>query len=443
MFGYSMVQTVRSYAHKLDHPLREQMLHLYRPFTWIPCFLHSLVENSIKSIKKVSVIVEFEENSFEEGCHQLHQQFRSHTRCKMRNTFSFVSCCSMDVTPAMLAKILSSCPHIKKIYLNREVKALLDVAVPSANAQSVIRNDQELTGKDVTVAVIDTGIYPHQDLQDRIVDFVDFVNDKPAPYDDNGHGTHCAGDVAGDGSASDGKFKGPAPKANLVGIKVLDKMGSGTLESIMQGVEWCIQHNKENPENKIRIISMSLGAEAQKFENENKDPMVQSVEKAWESGIVVCVAAGNSGPSPQTIASPALSDRVITVGASDDLNTVDKSDDDVASFSSRGPTIYGLQKPDLLVPGVNIVSLRSPNSYLDKIQKSSRVEGDYFVLSGTSMATPICAGVVALILENNPDTTPDQVKKMLTEGADRQEGQDPNNYGFGFINAEQAIPENV
>ncbi|WLD91657.1 S8 family peptidase [Alkalihalobacillus sp. AL-G] len=440
MFGYSMIQTVRTYAHKLDHPLREQMLHLYKPFTWIPCLFHSTAEKVFKNLKKVSVIVEFDEEGYGQGCQELYQLAVSHPRCNMKNTFSFVSCCSMDVTPAFLGKMLASCPHIKKVYLNREVKALLDVAVPSANAQNIVRDNKELTGKDITVAVIDTGIYPHQDLEGRIVDFVDFVNQKTVPYDDNGHGTHCAGDVAGNGEASGGNFKGPAPNADLIGVKVLNKMGAGTLESIMQGVDWCIRYNLDNPEKKINVISMSLGSEAQKYDNENKDPMVKSVEKAWENGIVVCVAAGNSGPNQQTIASPGLSDRVITVGASDDFNTLDKSDDDVASFSSRGPTIYGLQKPDLLAPGVNIVSLRSPNSYLDKLQKSNRVNGDYFVLSGTSMATPICAGVVALMLENNPDATPDQIKTMLIEGADRQDGQDMNVYGHGFINADQSIP---
>ncbi|WP_261131261.1 S8 family peptidase [Bacillus sp. Marseille-Q3570] len=441
MFGYSMVQTIRTYAHKIDQPLREQMLYMYRPFTWIPCFMHKSVERFIKKMKKVSVVIEFVEGGFENGCHELHRYSKSHTRCRVRKTFSFVSCCSIDATPAMLEDVLSKCSHIKKIYLNREVQALLDVATPSVNAENIIRNNTALSGKDVTIAVIDTGIHPHEDLDGRIVDFVDFVDQRIEPYDDNGHGTHCAGDAAGNGTASNGKYKGPAYEANLIGIKVLNKMGSGTLESIMQGIDWCLQYNKDHPDKKIDVISMSLGAAAQKYEHEDKDPMVQSVEKAWENGIVVCVAAGNSGPNAQTISSPGVSDRVITVGASEDYNTADKSDDDVASFSSRGPTVYGVEKPDILAPGVNIVSLRSPNSYIDKLQKSSRVDGDYFVMSGTSMATPICAGVVALMLQHSPNATPDQIKEMLLKGADQREGLDPNIYGRGFINAENSIPE--
>ena len=170
--------------------------------------------------------------------------------------------------------------------------------------------------------------------------------------------------------------------------------------------------------------------------------MVQIVEEACAAGIVVCVAAGNEGPESSTIASPGISDEVITVGALDDRDTIDRSDDEIASFSSRGPTIYGITKPDIVAPGVNIVSLRSPNSYLDKVSKSSRIENDYFVLSGTSMATPICAGVVALLLEQNPNLTHYDVKRMLKSGADGDifNVTESNIYGAGYINGENSVP---
>lgn len=443
MFGYSMVQMVRANAHKLDRPLREKVLNAYKPFKWMPCIFHKWAEELIKKLKKLSVIVEFEENCYDSGFQEINQVIKQNGRTKLRREFSRISCCSLDVTPLTLENLLSNCKHVKRIYLNREVKALLDVAVPSAKANHVVRNGQTLTGKGITIAVIDTGIYPHQDLSNRIVDFVDFINQRIEPYDDNGHGTHCAGDALGNGEASAGKYKGPAPEANVIGVKVLNKMGSGSLETVIDGVEWCIQYNEKNQSNKINIISMSLGSRAEPFASENDDPMVQIVEKAWEKGIVVCVAAGNEGPEEKTIASPGISDKVITVGALDDRNTVEtRDDDDVASFSSRGPTIYGVTKPDILAPGVNIVSLRSPSSYLDKIQKSSRIDDNYFVLSGTSMATPICAGVVALILEQDGNLSPDQVKQLLKSGADRLwTDQDPNIYGAGYINSEKAVPK--
>lgn len=441
MFGYSMVQMVRTHSHKLDKSLREEVLNLYKPFKWTPCFLHKVFEGFIKKTKKMSIIIEFEKDCYEKGFLEVDHVFTNHFGCKMRNKFSSVSCCSADITPSVLEEVLSRCGHIRKIYLNREVKALLDTAVISANAKNVVRNGTELTGKGVTVAVIDTGIYPHNDLSGRIISFVDFINQRPDPYDDNGHGTHCAGDALGNGSASDGLYAGPAPEANVIGVKVLDKLGSGSLETVMQGVEWCINYNESNPDQPIDIISMSLGAAAQQFDNENDDPMVQIVEKAWEKGIVVCVAAGNEGPEARTIASPGISDQVITVGALDDRNTSDsRSDDDVASFSSRGPTIYGKEKPDILAPGVNIISLRSPNSYLDKLQKGNRVGSDYFVLSGTSMATPICAGIVALVLQQNPNATPQEVKDLLKNGTDLWRDRDPNIYGAGYINAENSVP---
>ncbi|AYA74711.1 serine protease [Bacillus sp. Y1] len=437
MFGYSMVQMVRSHADKLERPLREQILNMYKPFKWTPCFLHNMFEGMLKRSKKYSVIIEFQEGCYDTGCKEVDGIMNRHMRNKIKSHFPRVSCCSADITPSGLEEMLTSCNHIKRVYLNSEVKAFLNVAVSSAKASNIVRNGTILTGNGVKIAIIDTGIYPHPDLSGRITDFVDFINNRTEAYDDNGHGTHCAGDAA---SASV-NYAGPAPRANLVGVKVLDKMGSGSLETVMQGVDWCIQYNENNPNNKIDIISMSLGSTAQNYRTEDDDPMVKIVEEAWAAGIVVCVAAGNEGPEKSTIASPGLSDKVITVGALDDRNTVERSDDDVASFSSRGPTIYGGVKPDILAPGVNIVSLRSPNSYLDKLQKSSRVENDYFTLSGTSMATPICAGVVALMKEANPRLTPDEVKKLLMTNTDVWRDREKNIYGSGYINAEESIPQ--
>ncbi len=403
--------------------------------------MHGWIEKRIKRHKRMSVVIQFEKGSYYKGKNTVASMMSNQPTCSIRHEFRSISCCSVDLTPEALEIMLNNCNTIRKVYLNRKVEALLDHAVPSANAENVVRNGTTLTGRGTTVAVIDTGIQPHQDLEGRITAFTDFINDRTDAYDDNGHGTHCAGDVAGDGSASGGTYAGPAPEANVIGVKVLDKMGSGSLETVMQGVEWCIDYNASNNTDQIDIISMSLGSPAQRYGTENDDPMVQIVEQAWDSGIVVCVAAGNEGPDPRTIASPGVSDQVITVGALDDRNTSEtRSDDDVANFSSRGPTIYGVTKPDILAPGVNIVSLRAPGSYLDKIQKTSRVDTDYFVLSGTSMATPICAGVVALMKQHDPNLTPLQIKTQLKDGAVLWEDRDPNIYGAGYINAEESIP---
>ncbi|PWU67767.1 S8 family peptidase [Gracilibacillus dipsosauri] len=442
MFGYSMIQTVRNYASKLDRPLRNELVNLYKPLKFTPCFLHRVLENRLKQKKKISVIVQFHQEAYESGCHQIEGIINSHRKNKLYQYYSRISCCSADMTPDSLEILLTNCKHVKKVYKNREVHALLDVAVESANAKQVVRNNTMLTGKGTKIAILDTGIYPHQDLSGRITDFVDFINYRSEPYDDNGHGTHCAGDAAGDGSLSSEKYMGPAPAASVAGVKVLNDTGAGSLDTIMQGVEWCIQYNESNSDSPIDIISMSLGTEPYDYGEEDQDPLVQIVEEAWSSGIIVCAAAGNSGPDPQSISSPGLSDLVITVGALNDRDTRDtRSDDEVASFSSRGPTIYGQEKPDILAPGVDIISLRSPNSYIDRLQKYNRVDGDYFVMSGTSMATPICAGIVSLIKEQNPQLTPDEIKELLKNGTDLWEDRDHNIYGAGYINAENSIPK--
>lgn len=440
MYGFSTVKAMRSHAGKLDKPFRDRMLNMYRPFRWTPCFLHKPLDAILKRMKKVSVVVQFEEGCFYDGCEEFDSVVKKHARCKRKLEFPSISCCSAYITPQALEELLSSCKFMKKIYLNREVYALLDTAVESSNANNIVRNGSEITGEGINIAVIDTGVHPHEDLSGRMTEFVDLINNRIEPYDDNGHGTHCAGDAAGDGTASNGEYAGPAPEANIVGIKALDKNGAGTLETIIQGVQWCIDYNEGNTEKPIHVLSMSLGSNAQKYENENDDPMVQIVNQAWEAGIVVVAAAGNSGPEPSTIASPGISSQIITVGALDDRGTVDRSDDEVASFSSRGPTLYGVEKPDILAPGVNITSLRAPNSSLDKFQKGERVGSDYMTLSGTSMATPICAGIVALILQVNPQLSPDELKELIRNGADLWTDRDPNIYGAGYINGENSVP---
>ncbi len=429
MLGFSMVQTVRQYASKLDSPLRNKLVNLYRPFRWVPCFLHKPLEKSLKLTKRFPVIIEFEDGDCLSSVQEVEEIMKRTVFCEYKHYYSSISCCSVVATPAALEELLKNCHGIKKIHDDRTVQAFLNVATPTIGSNTLHQNG--LTGEGVTIAVLDTGIYTHPDLADRITTFVDFINNREQPYDDNGHGTHCAGDAAGNGTASNGLYMGPAPGANVIGVKVLDKLGSGSLSTVIAGVDWCIQ-NKERYG--IDIISMSLGSTATGPAAD--DPMVRAVERAWNAGIVVCVAAGNEGPRRGSIASPGISPRVITVGAMDDRNTESRDDDIIADFSSRGPTSDQAAKPDLLAPGVAIVSLRSPNSYLDKLQKSNRVANNYFVLSGTSMATPICAGAVALILQhlqsNGIPYTPDSVKLTLLNSVEDR-GLHAYDQGRGYL----------
>ncbi|WP_185971095.1 S8 family peptidase [Alkalicoccobacillus porphyridii] len=438
MFHYSMVKFVRGHSVKLDRPLRDAIISLYKPLRFVPCFLHGFIEKCIRSKKKLSVIIEFEPNPFFFNKMIVEHLFQLNTKCAIKNEFAHIDCCSALITPDGLEMLITQCSQVKKVYLNRMIKALdtggahqdINVHEPSS-----FFNTSKLTGKGVTIAIIDTGVYEHEDLQGRLRAFVDFVNNRTRPYDDNGHGTHCAGNAAGNGHLSKGKYKSLAPEADIIAIKVLDRTGTGTIERIIQGLDWCIKFNQTHKENPIQIISLSLGTHAMKYAHENEDPLVKMVEAAWRSGITVLIAAGNSGPERCTISSPGVSERAITVGALDD--TIYPAE--TADFSSRGPTIYGKPKPDILVQGVDVISLRVPGSYIDRLEKKNRIDKHYSKMSGTSMSTPICAGAVALLLHYNRTLSPDAVKKLLISGSVTTQANSNKLMETGHLNIEQSI----
>ncbi|WP_156288435.1 S8 family peptidase [Oceanobacillus salinisoli] len=334
------------------------------------------------------------------------------------------------LTPGMIKQIKDH-EAVDRIFYDREVNAFLDVANEHIGAANV-HKEYDLTGKGVAIAVIDTGVHPHEDLtspSNRIISFQDFINGKNEPYDDNGHGTHCAGDAAGNGHLSNGKYISPAPEASIVGVKVLDKNGGGRLSTIIEGIEWCVDHYDEH---QIRIISLSLGAPA--YESFRDDPLTIAVQEAWHHGIVVCAAAGNSGPSASTISTPAIDPFIITVGSTNDQDTVERSDDVIADYSSRGPTIDSFVKPDIYAPGTNIIAPLAPGSAIESQLPEQIIDENYIQLSGTSMATPICAGVIALMLEANPNLSPNDVKSIL-KATSQPTLQDT----WGHIHAEAAV----
>lgn len=322
--------------------------------------------------------------------------------------------------PGAAINALAKNPNVKSIMLDGVMQTQLDLAQSAANYAPAWTAGY--TGAGVTIAIVDTGIAPHPDFDGRLVAFKDFVKGQTSFYDDNGHGTHCAGDAAGNGLMSGGVYKGPAYEANLVGVKVLDRSGSGSFSTIIAGVQWCIDNKALYS---IDIISMSLGGTASVSYVD--DTVCQAVEAAWNAGIVVFVAAGNEGPDPGTIGTPGIDPVIITVGATYDVQTPSSSDDYVVSFSSRGPTIDGLTKPDIVSPGTYIMSTKN--------DKNGRwLKGYYQDMSGTSMATPIAAGIGALILDAFPNYTPDQVKsKLMSTAIDL--GDIANNQGAGLVDA--------
>ena len=276
----------------------------------------------------------------------------------------------------------------------------------------------ELTGEGQTVALIDTGISLHPDFclgEKRITYFKDFVGQNSQPYDDNGHGTFVAGVCAGNGAMSKGYFAGFAPKAKIISLKALNSQGEASADKILQAMEWVYDNNEEF---NIRVVCMSFGSEPLGY----NDPIMAGAEALWSKGIVVVAAAGNSGPEFQTIKSPGVSSKIITVGGFNDNRFDDENFDnhffEIADFSSRGPAFQRF-KPDLIAPSVDIISCG--------------IKKPYTSLSGTSVATPMIAGICLLMLEKQPDLKPNDVKRILMTNC-KPISYNKNLEGLGYPN---------
>ncbi|MBQ9795666.1 MAG: S8 family peptidase [Clostridia bacterium] len=281
--------------------------------------------------------------------------------------------------------IFSQQEDIELIQSNTFVQAL--------NKEQDIINLSGLTenkyfGQGQTICFIDTGIHPHLDFifpHSKIIKFVDLINKKTKPYDDNGHGTFVSGIACGTGIFSNNNV-GFAPLANIISIKALGKTGDSNSNVILDAMQWVYENHKVY---NISVVCMSFGADA----SSNIDPLSKGAEALWKAGITVVAAAGNSGPNAETIKSPGANPYIITVGA------LDMASMSAADFSSRGPTIYG-HKPDLLAPAVDLVSC-------------SNMALPYTKMSGTSVATPIVAGICAILKSKFPKITNNEIKKFL------------------------------
>lgn len=272
------------------------------------------------------------------------------------------------------------------------------------------------TGRGVRIAVLDTGVYRHPDLSGHIAAFVDFVDGREAPCDDNGHGTHVAGILCGNGRSSRGQWTGMAPGAELVALKVLDSAGNGKTDRVLLALEW-IQKNRERY--RIRIVNFSVGF-LPGADDAEQIQIMEALEALWDENVAVVTAAGNNGPRDGTVTVPGISRKLITVGASDDAQggwNMPKG------YSGKGPTGCCIVKPEILAPGTNIMSLAN---------RGKR----YVTKSGTSMATPVVSGALALALQKNPMLRPEDLKLLLYESTRDQNWQ---GRGWGILQVDKLM----
>jgi serine protease AprX len=325
--------------------------------------------------------------------------------------YPFINACGAVIPPAGV-KPLEALGQVRYLSLNHPVSAHLN-NVRTITAAGTAHN-RGLTGRNVNIALLDTGTYPHPDLirpVNRIICFKDFVNNRQFAYDDNGHGTFTAGIMAGNGCMSKGEYAGAAPGSGLISLKVLDGSGNGWTSNVLSGMQW-VYDNREKYG--IKVVCLPLGCPS--FMSCRDDPLSVAAQALWEAGLIVCSSAGNNGPGASWISSPGINPTIITVGALYNHGTSIFQESPLCDFSSRGFTPDGNRKPDLVAPGAAIVSLNSDMTFIPKSSadyRVARLENYYRRGSGTSAACATVAGITALLLEKHGDLTPDEVKSLL------------------------------
>lgn len=255
----------------------------------------------------------------------------------------------------------------------------------------------------ITVAVLDSGIGRHPDLEGKCILFKDFINHKSIVYDDCGHGTHVCGILCGSGELSQGKYRGILPSARLVVGKVLDDKGNGRAEAMIEALQWVLYHYKRYD---IRVVNISIGIGRLK-DKEKERRMQEMLDELWDAGMVVVCAAGNKGPEPNSISAISGSQKVITVGCYDDF-CEENREKNCALYSGRGKLNEVIRKPDIVAPGTDIFSC---NVFLKRTEKG--YENAYMTQSGTSMSTPIVSACAGLLLQKEPYLNNEKIKEKL------------------------------
>ena len=379
----------------------------------------------------------------------------------VRRNFANVNAMAVQLPPGQVRQ-LATRSDVGYISLDRKtnVSGHVEVTTGADQARSqYTQSGQPIDGAGIGIAVIDSGvdISHHSFLSSRVVASVDFTGEGRTD-DPFGHGTHVAGIAAGNGHIAQGAYTGIAPAASVINVRVLDSQGQGSVSNAVAGIDWCISNKTAY---NIRVLNLSLGSTA--VDSYVDDPLCQAARRAFQAGIVVCAAAGNLGKDSEgnklygAIHTPGIEPSAITVGAANTFGTDSRSDDGVTSYSSRGPTrgyytdtdgvkhFDNLIKPDLIAPGNRIIAAKSPGNYLVTAHPeldttvSSYPAHSMMNLSGTSMATPVVAGTVALVLQRNPQLTPNLVKALLEYTSQPLAGFNNLEQGAGLLNIEGAV----
>jgi len=332
---------------------------------------------------------------------------------------------------AAQADRLADNPAIDAVSLNAAVESegIVDPSKLATAYNQSIRSDRSwiagYTGKGVGVAVIDTGIQgslpdfrvSQTDATSRVIATAVTNPAATTASDTFGHGTHVAGLIAGNGTnlpATDpnyGKYAGAAPDANLIAIKASDDQGNASVLDVIDGLQFAIDKKADY---NIRVVNLSLKSTV--AESYKTDPLDAAVEAAWNSGIVVVAASGNDGSAADAVSyAPANDPFVITVGGVDDMGTKGIDDDTLATWSSRGKTQDGFDKPDVVAPGAHLVSTIPAGSVYTKLCPTCVTDGSYFRVGGTSMAAAVVSGEAADVIQAYPTWTPNQVKAAIVK----------------------------